>query len=127
MTSVLPLCDRIRRARTLSRMSQQALAEAVGVQRGAVAQWERTHGSHPSMHHLVEIAIATGVCLEWLGTGRGPIHPAEDSWTPAVNIGDYAHDDIEAQCLASLRRIPSRVREQVAGIIGLVAANYPKE
>lgn len=70
-TVVAALPDRIRRARALSRTSQLDLAKAVGVQRSAVAQWERADGSHPSMHHLLAIAISTGVCLEWLGTGRG--------------------------------------------------------
>ncbi|MCF7220391.1 helix-turn-helix transcriptional regulator [Marilutibacter chinensis] len=119
------LSDRIRRARMMAKLSQQTLADTVGVQRSAVAQWERANGSYPSMHHLIRIAITTQVCLEWLGTGRGPIHPTGDDWIPAINTSDYVHDDIEAKCLAALRRIPVRIREQIVGIIGLVAENYP--
>jgi transcriptional regulator with XRE-family HTH domain len=118
------LPERIRRARTLSRISQLALANIVGVQRSAVAQWERKDGSHPSMHHLIAIALATGVCLEWLGTGRGPVKPGEDAWTPAMRTDDYAQDDIESECLDSLRKIPFQIRKQLVGIISLVSRNY---
>lgn len=120
--SALP--ERIRRARNLSRISQLTLAHAVGVQRSAVAQWERRDGSHPSMHHLIAIAEATGVCLEWLGTGRGPAKPEDDSWVPTMRKDDYAQDDIEAECLTAIRKIPFPIRKQIVGIISLVARNY---
>lgn len=122
---MMNLSDRIRRARTAAKLSQQALAEMAGVQRSAVAQWERPGGSCPSMHHLIRIAVSTGVCLEWLGTGHGPVHPSDDGWIPATEPSDYIQDDIEAKCLAALRRIPARTREQIVDMIDLVAANYP--
>lgn len=120
-TVVAALPDRIRRARALSRTSQLDLAKAVGVQRSAVAQWERADGSHPSMHHLLAIAISTGVCLEWLGTGRGQVRPVEDAWTPALRSDDYAQDDIEEECLASLRQLPFQLRKQLVATISLMA------
>ena len=113
--------ERIRRARSISKMSQQALAEVVGVQRSAVAQWERKGGTHPSMQHLVSIATATGVSLEWLGTGRGAIKPETDTWTPAVLGDEYAQDDVEAQCLQALRKIPYRMRENVVALLAYAA------
>ncbi|MGO0999682.1 helix-turn-helix transcriptional regulator [Lysobacter sp. CA196] len=115
------LPERIRRARALSRTSQLALAQAVGVQRSAVAQWERSNGSRPSMLHLVAIAMATGVCLEWLGTGRGQVRPNEDAWTPAMRPGDYAQDEIEEECLVSLRQLPFQLRKQLVTTISLMA------
>ncbi|MGO1071632.1 helix-turn-helix transcriptional regulator [Lysobacter sp. CA199] len=121
---VMPaLPERIRRARALSRTSQLALAQAVGVQRSAVAQWERRDGSSPSMHHLIAIATVTGVCLEWLGTGRGLIRPEQDEWTLAMQSGDYAQDDLEEECLASLRKLPFQLRKQLVATISLVAKN----
>lgn len=121
------LGDRIRQARGLASLSQQNLAERVGVQRSAVAQWERKDGSLPSMQHLIEIALATGVTLEWLGTGRGPVKPDAETWIPAVSGIDYAQDDTELECLRALRHLPHRVRENLAGIITLVAKNWPEE
>lgn len=118
------LSDRIRRARALSNMSQQALANAVDVKRSSVAQWERNEGSSPSMQHLLAIAIATGVCLEWLGTGRGPVTPQVDAWASAVQRDLYAQDDLETECLGALRRIPFSMRQSLVLIIQRVAGSY---
>jgi len=118
------LSERVRRARSFSKMSQQALAVAAGVQRSAVAQWERKDGSHPSMLHLIAIAQATGVYLEWLGTGRGTIRPETDIWTSAAREADFAQDELEAECLLSLRRIPLRIRENLVSVITLVSKNF---
>lgn len=120
----MTLAERIRRARTIAKMSQQTLAAAVGVQRSAVAQWERRDGNHPSMHHLADIASVTGVHLEWLGTGRGPAKPELDAWIPAVRSDDFAQDELESECLTALRKMPLRVRESVVSIIKLVSKNY---
>ena len=93
-----------------------------GVQRSAVAHWERRNGSLPSMTHLIAIATATGVSLEWLGTGRGAVRPS-DGWNEAVSKDDIAQDDLETQSLASLRRMPRRLREQMASLLELVSRN----
>ena len=75
------------------------------------------------MSHLVAVAHATGVCVEWLGTGRGPVKPAE-GWTGVVSKDDIAQDELETQCLVSLRRMPRRIREQMIMFMELVARNY---
>lgn len=118
------LHQRIRYARVLARMSQTTLAKKAGVQRSAVAQWERKDGSHPSMHHLIAIAVATGIYLEWLGTGRGPKKPELDAWTETMQINDYAQDDLEAECLASIRKLPLSLRKQLTSIISLLSNNF---
>ena len=73
------------------------------------------------MRHLIAIAVETHVCLEWLGTGRGPIRPGDDAWTPATLAGDYAQDELESECLRSLRAVPYQTRRQVVSLIGLIA------
>ena len=70
--------NRIRQARRHGNLSQQALAERVGVHRSAVAQWEQPGGSHPTMENLARIAISTGVSFEWLATGRGRMQFVSD-------------------------------------------------
>ena len=62
---------RIRQARRNATLSQTALADKVGVNRSAVAQWERPGGSRPTAGNLSKIAIATSIQFEWLATGRG--------------------------------------------------------
>lgn len=76
------------------------------------------------MEHLTAIALATGVCLEWLGTGRGPAKPDQDAWTETMRIQDYVQDDVEAECLASLRKLPLPLRKQLTAIISLLSNNY---
>ena len=94
------------------------------MQRSAVAQWERQGGCLPSMNHLLAIAIATGVSLEWLGTGRGQVKPEADQWTPAVVLEDFVQDELEVECLAALRNIPIQTRRQLVSLISLVARNF---
>lgn len=114
------LNDRIRRARTLSGVTQSTLARKVGVHRSAVAQWESPIGSTPSMEHLISIAMHTCVNLEWLGTGRGsPL--AVNEPVEIDREDDRAIDALEAQCLRALRRMPRRLREQVVAVLAAAA------
>lgn len=106
----------------LSGISQNTLATSVGVQRSAVAQWERRQGSHPSMEHLIAISIVTRVNLEWLGTGRGVARCDTDP--AALEPEEYAKDEVEAQCLRMLRALPWRVRENMVQILGLISNNF---
>lgn len=113
---------RVRRARTQARLTQSELARRLGVQRSAVTQWERDHGTTPSVGHLVQIAMETEVCFEWLATGRGPSHPDADAFASAVVVQDYARDEIESRVLIALRRITRRKQEAVAKVIELLAS-----
>lgn len=67
----MKLHERIREARRLLGMSQEAVAAQVGVSRGAVAQWEMPSGTAPSVENLIKMASLSGVSFEWLATGRG--------------------------------------------------------
>ena len=77
--------QRIRLARRHAGLSQAALGAAVGVQRSAVGHWESARGKHPSMAHLREIALITGVQFEWLATGRGKMDLSLDTVHVHVN------------------------------------------
>ncbi len=116
--------ERVRRARTLAGLSQIGLAAAVGVKRSAVAQWERRDGCLPSMQHLVAVAKATGVQVEWLGTGEGEMGRSQPEWCQGLMREDYAQDDLEADCLVALRSMPIQVRKQLVTVLKLVAKNY---
>lgn len=112
---------RIRRARTQAQLTQSELARRLGVQRSAVTQWERDHGTTPSVDHLAQIATETGACFEWLATGRGPSHPDADAFASAVVVQDYARDEFESRVLIALRRVARRKREAVARVIELLS------
>ena len=101
--------NRIRQARRHGNLSQQALAERVGVHRSAVAQWEQPGGSHPTMENLSRIAISTGVSFEWLATGRGrmafvsDLVPGEASTAAVIEYS--AHCETEVRGLTAMRRM----------------------
>jgi len=66
------LYHRVREARRLLGLSQESLAAELGVSRSAVAQWEHAAGTSPSVDHLSALARRSGMCFEYLATGRGP-------------------------------------------------------
>ena len=118
---MLQLRSRIRRARTRSSFTQSELARRLGVKRSAVSQWEATSGTTPSVKHLAEIARETGVCFDWLATGRGPEVPGPEALEPAVLLMDYAQDELESIGLAALRRMPRQKKRVAVSIIELLA------
>ncbi|MCY4177346.1 MAG: helix-turn-helix transcriptional regulator [Endozoicomonadaceae bacterium] len=64
------LTIRIIKARREKKLSQQALADLIGISRSALAQWE-TELSRPTLKSLRKMAEVLGVSFEWLATGRG--------------------------------------------------------
>lgn len=132
---MIGLSTRIRQARLRAGMTQAALARRVGVKRSAATQWEHPSGTVPCMEHLIAVALATGVHLEWLATGRGLQAAAEEAEDaghaghagaarPRIARGASAHDaprhvhdgegdavdGMEGECLALLRALPAARR-----------------
>lgn len=102
------LTSRIRQARRRVALSQSELANQVGVNRSAVAQWERPGGCTPTSTNLSKIAVITAVHYEWLATGRGQmISPSGTSADeiPALELQFYAHDLVEERVLQGLRKL----------------------
>ena len=116
--SALPI--RIRKARLSARLTQAELARRVGVKRSAVTQWEHPLGTTPSMHHLIQIAIETGTCIEWLATARGPCKP-EDAAASAVSIGSDARNPQEDEALLRFRRLPAHKRRIALQILQVLS------
>lgn len=113
---------RIRQCRSAAGLSQTQLAVQVGVRRSAVAQWERTGGTSPSVRHLAQVATVTAVCFEWLATGRGPMRTEPGALEPAVQIRDFAKDELENRVLESIRRLSHRNRLMACRIVELMAS-----
>ncbi|MEZ5461639.1 helix-turn-helix domain-containing protein [Dokdonella sp.] len=101
---------RIRHSRRLGKLTQAALAKAIGVQPSAVAQWELPNGTSPTVSHLLSVADACCVAFEWLATGRG-VAGAQPSEIAAVDSSSFAADHLEERLLLAFRRVPSRKRE----------------
>ena len=83
----MKLATRILQARKNKRLSQQAVANIIGVSRSALAQWE-TEMSSPSVENLRKLSECAEVSFEWLATGRGNRHLD----TPLETIGDNQVD-----------------------------------
>ena len=85
-----------------------------------VAQWERRGGTHPSVSHLVHIALSTRVRFEWLATGRGVCKASGEELTVSTPTQDYVRDDLEGNVLSLLRRLPPRKRQVAQSIIEML-------
>ena len=114
---------RIRVARRSAGLSQTQLAAELGLQRSAVSHWEAQRGK-PSMTHLRQLALLTGVHFEWLATGRGAMSPSVESRLDEVVAVDavLVDDPMERRLLAAYRDAPVQARvplveiaEQLAG------------
>lgn len=99
---------RIKAARRRLKCSQAALAEAIGVQRSAVSQWEAVGGSNPTLNNLRKIAKLTSVQFEWLATGRGPMSVSRDMVLDDVAAADalLVEDPIEMRLIEAIRAVP---------------------
>jgi len=62
--------ERIRRARTEAKLTQQDLADAAGVSRAAVALWENGDTKSLKPNNLFKIARRLNKPAEWLATGQ---------------------------------------------------------
>jgi len=115
--------QRIRLARRHAGLSQAALGAAVGVQRSAVGHWEATRGKFPSVAHLREIAMITGVQFEWLATGRGsmglPADTALDSVAAAEAV--LVEDPLELRLLVAFRAAPTRSKAPLVEVVEQLA------
>ncbi len=104
--------QRIRLARRHAGLSQAALGGAIGVQRSAVSHWEASHGKHPSVDHLRQLALVAGVQFEWLATGRGNMTLSTDTALDSVAAaqGQLIDDPMEMRLIAAFREVPMRAR-----------------
>lgn len=110
--------QRIRLARRHAGLSQAALAAAVGVHRSAVSHWEANQGKLPSMQHLQQLALITGVQFEWLATGRGRMNLSADAEFESVAAADalLVDDPLELRLLHAFREAPLRSRAPLVEI-----------
>jgi len=111
--------QRIRLARRHAALSQTQLAQTVGVQRSAVSHWEAPQGKNPSVKHLREVAVATGVQFEWLATGRGEMATSRDTVLDSVAAADalLIDDPLEQRLLLAFREAPVRARLALVEVV----------
>ncbi|HET7065475.1 MAG TPA: helix-turn-helix transcriptional regulator [Rudaea sp.] len=104
------LADRVRHARRIAGLSQSAMAKQVGVVPSAVAQWEGSSKTSPTVEHLIRIAQSCNVAFEWLASGRGETLVI-DKEVPAIDPVTIAQDMLEERLLIAFRRMTTKKRE----------------
>ena len=106
--------ERIRLARRAAGMSQNQLAQAVGVQRSAVSHWEAPLGKNPSVSHLREIALVAGTQFEWLATGRGEMPLSKDMQLDSIATAEalLIEDPLEFRLVEAFRAALAALTEQ---------------
>ena len=105
------LSDRIKESRRVARLTQAELAGRVGVQPSAVAQWESTRGTAPTVQNLIKIATVASVSFEWLATGRGTSRRKVHVESTAIRVDDFAHNEFEEQMLMLARQLPTSLHQ----------------
>lgn len=106
------LSSRIRAARRRSGHSQASLANALGVSRGAVANWESSSSSKPSVARLIDLAKTTFVRIEWLATGRGEmVYGQEDGDSMAAVDAEIVEDSNERLLILAFRNSNRQVQQ----------------
>lgn len=114
---------RIRVARRSAGLSQAQLAVELQVQRSAVSHWEAQRGK-PSMNHLRQLALLTGVQIEWLATGRGSMTASAESLLDSVAAVDalLVDDPLERRLLVAFREAPAQARVPLLELAEQLAA-----
>lgn len=116
--------ERIRLARRAAGMSQNQLAQVVGVQRSAVSHWEAPLGKNPSVSHLREMAMVTGTQFEWLATGRGEMPLSKDMQLDSIATVEalLIEDPLEFRLVEAFRAAPLRTRLSLLEVMEELAA-----
>ncbi|MCK5893078.1 MAG: helix-turn-helix transcriptional regulator [Endozoicomonadaceae bacterium] len=104
----MSLMVRLIKSRREKRLSQQALADIIGVSRSALAQWE-TEMSRPSLDNLRKIAESLSISFEWIATGRG-----NQYMTTANEISD---DELDDEINRMLVRLNARHKKALLDVI----------
>lgn len=117
-------------------MSQDALADALGVSKATVSSWERDE-SNPRFELLAALRAALAASLDWIVTGErapGPADrtadadplamqpPAEGEAFSYANAYSYANSTqslglAEFRLVARFRELPSRKRQALLDLL----------
>lgn len=116
--AVSTLYERIREARSLTGLTQEALAAELGISRSAVAQWEMAEGTAPSVEHLIALAQRSGLNFEYLATGRGERHFGPPTLIAETEPSYHPLTEQQRQLLSGFERLSARQRSGLLDLIG---------
>ena len=104
------LGERIKLAR--GALSQEAFSRALNISKGSLGFYERNENL-PNTDVILKICSKTGVGLEWLLTGLGPMHPNEPETTEesGAEAGASMHCPYCSRLEERLERLEEERRE----------------
>lgn len=109
--------NRIKQVRSDEQMSQQMLADRVGVSRATVSQWEIGDTKNLRPGNLLAVADTLRVSIRWLITGHGEKNK-ETSLQVAEEAAAYNHLSTEGIDLCLLwEKLPKQPRDQARQFI----------
>ncbi|QPC05077.1 helix-turn-helix transcriptional regulator [Xylella fastidiosa subsp. fastidiosa] len=116
------LSERVREARNLCSLTQEALASDLGVTRSAVAQWEMEQGTKPSVENLIALARRTGMAFEYLSTDRGK----PDCGKPISSISEPTptYQKFDSQQKLLLEQFAKLTPRQRSGLLELLGTPF---
>ena len=103
--------ERIKFAMRRAGVTQGQVAEACGVSGPAVNQWLTGKTRNIDPRYLADVAACTNASLNWLMTGNG--NPKRKPRDPLSSA--------EQKVLEDFRRLPPRVRTEVARLLKAIA------
>lgn len=89
----------------------------MGVTRGAVANWECSLGTLPASSRLALLAQVTGVCFEWLATGRGPEAYCTGAGDVPALDAELVHERDERRLLMAYRLAGNQTRRLLLNLV----------
>lgn len=77
---------RLKKAREEAKITQQALADYIGLSRAAIAQWETGNTKNIRPENLFKAAEKLSKSAKWLALGEGPETPPEFFYEAISNL-----------------------------------------
>lgn len=118
--------ERIKEVRKAKKITQQALADAIGLKRNTIANYE-IGNVEPSDRTITDICREYSVSEEWLRTGAGemfkPKSRNEELFEFATSVAEGDPGSIQAQLLA----VMSRLTDEQWEVLAQVAREFVEE
>lgn len=87
--------DRLRKSRETTGMTQREFADHIGISKNTVGNYEAGKTTRFSRPMLAAWAMATGVPIEWLETGKSPVPDGDGDGAAAPQPTDWVPSQVE--------------------------------
>lgn len=103
--------DKIKQIRNEKSLTQDALAEIMGVHRQSVSKWEYS-GGFPTIENLLKLANELDISLDWLFEEELGIHDNSDTQSPLLPVMTAGIEAISSAIDGVMKEIISDTKKQ---------------